>query len=67
MMNDSPPLRQQKPFAGLCNGCAEARVIQSDRGSSFLRCGRADRDVTFARYPVLPVLACRGYKQADSE
>jgi hypothetical protein len=64
MMNDSPPPRQQKAFAGLCDSCREARIVRSDRGAVFLRCGRADRDRAFPRYPVLPVLVCRGYNQA---
>jgi hypothetical protein len=63
MMNESPPPRQPKPFAGLCDSCREARIIHSDRGAAFLRCSRADRDPAYARYPVLPVLRCPGYSR----
>jgi len=66
-MNDSPPPRQPQLSAGLCDSCGESRVIRSDRGSGFLRCGRADRDPAFARYPALPVLSCHGYRRVVPE
>jgi hypothetical protein len=64
-MNDSDGPRQADP--GLCGGCAHARVITSDRGSRFYRCGLADSDPRFPRYPRLPVAACPGFTpRADS-
>lgn len=47
---------------GLCLGCRWVHVVSSRRGSTFYRCGRADTDPTFPRYPPLPVLKCRGYE-----
>jgi len=35
-------------------------VLSSAR-SSFLRCRVADRDPSFARYPLLPVLTCAAH------
>jgi hypothetical protein len=35
--------------------------VVSDRGSVFVRCGRAGFDSTFPKYPPLPVLGCRGF------
>jgi hypothetical protein len=49
---------------GLCATCRHASVLAS-RSSVFLRCGRADFDPTFPKYPRLPVLACRGYERVE--
>ena len=43
------------------------RSVTNRRGSTFFRCGRADTDSSFPRYPPLPVLECRGYEQVDDE
>ena len=45
---------------GLCATCEHLRVLASKR-SVFVRCGLADVDPAFPRYPPLPVAACRGY------
>jgi hypothetical protein len=45
---------------GLCRACRHARLLASAR-SVFLRCGLADEDPRFPRYPPLPVRACEGY------
>ncbi|MSQ41874.1 MAG: hypothetical protein EXR65_02415 [Dehalococcoidia bacterium] len=37
-------------------------MVVSGKGSRFLRCGRSDADESFARYPPLPVTACRGFE-----
>ena len=47
--------------AGLCASCAHARIITSARGSVFYLCELSVTQAAFARYPVLPVLACGGY------
>jgi hypothetical protein len=49
---------------GLCRTCRHAVLLASAR-SVFLRCGLADTDARFLRYPPLPVLACRGYEKAS--
>ena len=46
--------------AGLCATCRNLRVLASPR-SVFVRCGLAEIDPGFPRYPGLPVLRCRGY------
>lgn len=48
--------------AGLCATCRHAEILSS-RSSTFLRCGMADVDPRFPRYPRLPVLACDGYER----
>jgi len=48
---------------GLCADCVHARRVPSARGSVFFRCGRADREPEYPRYPHLPVLACNGYER----
>lgn len=51
-------------FAGLCAGCVHARLIATRTGSRFILCELAQTDRRFARYPVLPVLACAGFVPA---
>jgi hypothetical protein len=46
---------------GLCRTCGHLRLLASAR-SVFVRCGLADTDPSFPRYPPLPVLRCRGYR-----
>src|SRR2546422_8745518 len=48
---------------GLCRTCRWARIVTNRRGSTFFRCGRAESDARFPRYPPLPVLRCVGYEQ----
>jgi hypothetical protein len=49
---------------GLCESCQFARVITSDKGSSFWLCRKSESDPRFPRYPALPVLRCSGYTPA---
>jgi len=46
---------------GLCTSCVHAKVITSSRGSVFYLCQLSFTDPRFAKYPVLPVIACSGY------
>jgi hypothetical protein len=39
------------------------RAVTNRRGSMFFRCGRADTDPRFPRYPALPMVKCIGYEQ----
>ena len=48
--------------SGLCATCGHLRVLASRR-SVFARCGLADADPRFPRYPALPVVACPGYQK----
>jgi hypothetical protein len=48
-------------LGGLCANCAHARRIESARGSLFVLCHLSASDSTFAKYPRLPVVECRGY------
>jgi hypothetical protein len=48
--------------AGLCEMCRFCREIRSDRGSLFYLCERSFTDASFAKYPRLPVLECRGFE-----
>ena len=50
-----------RPDAGLCDRCRHQRVIRNTRGSSFSLCERSRTDPAYARYPRLPVTACRGH------
>jgi hypothetical protein len=55
--------RVLKEGAGLCAECANARVVESSRGSIFLRCELSRSDSRFAKYPKLPMLSCNGYQK----
>jgi hypothetical protein len=48
---------------GLCARCASASLQRSARGSEFWRCGRAEADPAYLRYPPLPVLRCPGFEE----
>ncbi len=50
---------------GLCGGCLHAQTIRTGRGSVFILCERSRTDPSFARYPALPVVACRGFTPSD--
>ena len=51
--------------AGLCASCKHVRIIRSDRGSIFYLCRRSATDPSYAQYPRLPVLSCRGYEAQE--
>lgn len=51
---------------GLCADCTSLRRVTSSRDYAFYLCGRAASDPRFAKYPVLPVLTCRGFDPVDS-
>ena len=50
---------------GLCAACANARMVTSARGTSFVLCGLSRTDERFARYPRLPMLACAGFARRE--
>ncbi len=55
--------RRMTDHVGLCFTCRWARVVTNRRGSTFYRCGLAETDVRFVRYPPLPVLRCSGFER----
>ena len=48
---------------GLCARCGHLRLLRSPR-STFVRCGKAEEEPAFPRYPGLPVLVCAGFLPA---
>ncbi len=52
---------------GLCGTCANARVVESGRGSRFWLCELSKVDPRFRKYPVLPVRVCDGYRPEGDE
>ena len=52
---------------GLCLECRHARRQETNRGSVFWRCGRAEHDPRFVRYPRLPVTACAGFERGPRD
>lgn len=62
---DSNALSRLSVDPGLCATCVHLRLLSSPR-SVFLRCGKAEEDPAFARYPPLPVRVCSGYRRSDT-
>lgn len=58
-------MTSEDPGVGLCPRCRHVKLIHSDRGSDFYQCLRAAVDPTYARYPVLPKLECRGFEEKE--
>jgi len=58
---------QNSDPVGLCFDCEHARIVRSDRGSVFYLCRLSATDPSFAKYPRLPVLSCRGYQQKPAD
>ena len=50
---------------GLCGACKHAAVNSTHRGTTYLRCTRADWDASMTRYPALPVTNCVGFEPDD--
>ncbi len=51
------------PSFGLCDRCAEQRLVQSGRGSAFSMCEVGLRDPDWPKYPAMPVLRCPRYRE----
>jgi hypothetical protein len=67
MMDDSEAQRQADARrAGLCATCAHVRIVTNDRGSRFYLCELSLTDSRYSRYPVIPIVACEGYRPAGS-
>ncbi len=47
---------------GLCADCRHLWLATSAR-SAFVRCGLAEEDPRFSRYPPLPVRMCAGFER----
>ena len=50
---------------GLCRDCRHARQVPT-AGSIYWLCRRSATDPSFARYPRLPVRACRGFQWGEA-
>jgi hypothetical protein len=56
------PAAPPPPPAGLCNACVHQQLVPNRRGSVFSLCRRSKTDPSFARYPRIPVMECRGFE-----
>jgi hypothetical protein len=63
---DASPDSRPDPSVGLCERCVWSRVQGTKRGSVFYRCGRADENDAFLRYPPLPVDRCSGFERESN-
>lgn len=48
---------------GLCGQCRFKRIIRSDKGILYIQCERSTFDLSYPKYPRLPVTACEGFEQ----
>jgi hypothetical protein len=51
--------RDPSVATGLCGECLHLRLLRTGR-SRFVRCQLAESDPGYPRYPLLPVLDCKG-------
>jgi len=51
---------------GLCETCIYAKVIRNQRESLFFLCEYSKIDLSFQKYPNLPVTICTAHKEAES-
>ena len=47
----------------LCVACQYRRVVKNARGSVFFLCEKSKTDARFAKYPIMPVIECKGYEK----
>ena len=52
---------------GLCGVCRHAKLNETRRGTTYLRCTRAAWDITLSRYPRLPITQCGGYERREGK
>lgn len=56
------------PRVGLCETCANVKIVETRRGSRFYLCRLSEVDARFPKYPPLPVVRCLGYvRSVDGE
>ena len=60
----SVPPRPYSPPAGLCESCANVKIVETRKGSRFYLCTLSEVDPRFPKYPGIPVLRCVGYVPA---
>jgi hypothetical protein len=65
MNSGRPEAEVSRRTAGLCVDCANARRVESNRGSVFVLCELSRSDSRFAKYPRLPVLECDGHQPSE--
>jgi len=61
----SVPARPSAPPAGLCESCANVKIVETRKGSRFYLCTLSEVDPRFPKYPGIPVLRCAGYVVAE--
>ena len=67
MASDHENSNSQRERVGICMDCRFVLEQATKQGAVFFRCGRADEDETFNRYPAIPVLGCPGFEDRGSE
>ncbi|MBI5103378.1 MAG: hypothetical protein HZB46_00010 [Solirubrobacterales bacterium] len=55
----------QPPRFGLCDRCANQRLVTTGRGSTFSMCLCHKTDPDWPKYPRMPVLQCPRFREAE--
>ena len=55
----------QPPRFGLCDGCANQRLVSTGRGSTFSMCLCHKTDPDWPKYPRMPVLECPRFRRRE--
>jgi len=50
---------------GLCDRCSHQKLVTSGRGSVFSMCTQGLKDPDWPKYPLMPVLRCPRFTQAE--
>jgi hypothetical protein len=50
---------------GLCATCHHSRTVEARSGSDFRFCSKAKTELSYPKYPPLPVTRCAGYEQSS--
>lgn len=58
--------RPPAPPAGLCESCANVKIVETRKGSRFYLCKLSEVDPRFPKYPGIPVLRCAGYVRGET-
>lgn len=62
-------MKSSKQFSlspGLCEECFFHREIRSMRGNYFHLCEKGNEEISFPKYPRLPVHHCAGFRSAHN-
>ena len=67
MTAENPDWAKLGDQPGLCLNCRYAKINETRRGTTYLRCLRSAWDARLVRYPRLPVTECVGFEDPANQ